>query len=164
MKDGTITVTETSGEEFGTGGDIVTTRAYSDFELSADFETSPGANSGKGLSMLFSQRTRCAMAAACDSSFLATSCGYMGASDACTRLAKFEELPDANAADNGNIATAGEIDWKQNSGVFTVSIACGSDPAEAAQQARAGILEEFDKTRTLFLQHWSEQQAQYANL
>ena len=46
VKDGTITVTETGGEESGNGGDIVTTRAYSDFELSVDFKTSPGANSG----------------------------------------------------------------------------------------------------------------------
>ena len=118
----------------------------------------------KGLSMLFSQRTRCGMAAVCDSPFLTASCGYMGESDACTILEKFEELPDANTADNGNIALAGEIDWKQNGGCFTVSIACGSDPAEAAQQARAGILEEFEKTHALFLRHWSEQQAQYADL
>ena len=46
VKDGTITVTETGGEESGNGGDIVTTRTYQDFELSVDFKTSPGANSG----------------------------------------------------------------------------------------------------------------------
>lgn len=46
VKDGTIMVTETGGEESGNGGDIVTTRIYSDFELSVDFKTSPGANSG----------------------------------------------------------------------------------------------------------------------
>jgi Domain of Unknown Function (DUF1080) len=46
VQDGTITVTETGGEESGNGGDIVTTRTYSDFELSVDFKTSPGANSG----------------------------------------------------------------------------------------------------------------------
>jgi hypothetical protein len=46
VKDGTITVTETGGEESGNGGDIVTTRTYKDFELSVDFKTSPGANSG----------------------------------------------------------------------------------------------------------------------
>jgi hypothetical protein len=46
VQDGTIAVTETGGEESGNGGDIVTTRTYSDFELSVDFKTSPGANSG----------------------------------------------------------------------------------------------------------------------
>lgn len=46
VKNGTITVTEMGGEESRCGGDIVTTRVYSDFELSVDFKTSPGANSG----------------------------------------------------------------------------------------------------------------------
>jgi len=46
VQDGTITVTETGGEEAGNGGDIVTDRTYSNFELSVDFKVSPGANSG----------------------------------------------------------------------------------------------------------------------
>ena len=46
VRDGMIAVTETGGEEAGNGGDIVTTRTYSNFELSVDFKTSPGANSG----------------------------------------------------------------------------------------------------------------------
>ncbi|WP_049781140.1 3-keto-disaccharide hydrolase [Terriglobus saanensis] len=46
VRDGTIMVTEAGGEESGNGGDIVTARTYADFELSVDFKTSPGANSG----------------------------------------------------------------------------------------------------------------------
>jgi hypothetical protein len=46
VQDGTLAVTETGGEESGNGGDLVTTRTYSNFELSVDFKTSPGANSG----------------------------------------------------------------------------------------------------------------------
>ncbi len=46
VEDGTLAVTETGGEESGNGGDIVTTRPYSDFELSVDFKVSHGANSG----------------------------------------------------------------------------------------------------------------------
>ena len=46
VQDGTLHVTETGGEEAGNGGDIVTTRTYGNFELSVDFKTSPGANSG----------------------------------------------------------------------------------------------------------------------
>ena len=46
VQDGTLTVTETGGEEAGNGGDIVTDRTYGNFELSVDFKTSPGANSG----------------------------------------------------------------------------------------------------------------------
>ena len=46
VKDGMIAVTELGGEEAGNGGDIITTRTYSNFELTVDFRTSPGANSG----------------------------------------------------------------------------------------------------------------------
>jgi len=46
VKDGMIAVTELGGEEAGNGGDIITTRSYSNFELTVDFRTSPGANSG----------------------------------------------------------------------------------------------------------------------
>lgn len=46
VKDGMISVTETGGEEAGNGGDLITTRTYSDFELTVDFRISPGANSG----------------------------------------------------------------------------------------------------------------------
>ncbi len=46
VQDGTLHVTETGGEEAGNGGDIVTDRTYGNFELSVDFKTSPGANSG----------------------------------------------------------------------------------------------------------------------
>jgi hypothetical protein len=46
VKDGTIAVTETSGEEGGNAGDIITTREYTNFELTVDFRITPGANSG----------------------------------------------------------------------------------------------------------------------
>ncbi len=118
----------------------------------------------KGLSMLLAQRARCALAVVSSPPMVKSSCGYAGESDALTKLARFTELPDVNTAEKGNVTLAGEIDWKQNGGEFLVSISCGTDPAEAAQQARAGILEEFAKTRALFLQYWNEQQAQYRNV
>ncbi len=46
IRNGTITVTEQGGEEAGNGGDIITRRTFSNFELSVDFRVSPGANSG----------------------------------------------------------------------------------------------------------------------
>jgi hypothetical protein len=46
IKDGMISVTEHGGEEGGNAGDIITTRKYSNFELSVDFRITPGANSG----------------------------------------------------------------------------------------------------------------------
>jgi hypothetical protein len=44
--DGTLTIHEKGGEESQGGGDIITRKRYSDFELTVDFRITPGANSG----------------------------------------------------------------------------------------------------------------------
>ena len=46
MCGGVLSVQGRDGEESQVGGDIITTRRYADFELSAEFKTTPGANSG----------------------------------------------------------------------------------------------------------------------
>ncbi len=46
VKDGLLSVTEHGGEEGGNAGDIISTRTYTNFELSVDFRVTPGANSG----------------------------------------------------------------------------------------------------------------------
>src|SRR6185312_5157850 len=46
MKDGVLAVQGNSGEESKGGGDIITKKRYSNFELVADFKITPGANSG----------------------------------------------------------------------------------------------------------------------
>lgn len=46
IKDGILTVHPGSGAEEQSGGDLITTQKYSDFELQLDFKITPGANSG----------------------------------------------------------------------------------------------------------------------
>jgi len=46
VKDGLLSVTDHGGEEGGDAGDIITTRKYSSFELTAEFRITTGANSG----------------------------------------------------------------------------------------------------------------------
>ncbi|MCB0687532.1 MAG: DUF1080 domain-containing protein, partial [Saprospiraceae bacterium] len=46
MKDGILTVLESGGEESAHGGDIVTEKEFSNFELIVDFKITEGANSG----------------------------------------------------------------------------------------------------------------------
>lgn len=46
MKDGVLTVLSSGGAESRNGGDIVTIKTYSNFELSVDFKMTEGANSG----------------------------------------------------------------------------------------------------------------------
>ena len=46
MRDGVLTVHENGGEESAGGGDIITRKRFANFELAADFKTTPGCNSG----------------------------------------------------------------------------------------------------------------------
>ena len=46
IQDGVIAVHENGGEESAKGGDIITRKKYSNFELSVDFRITPGCNSG----------------------------------------------------------------------------------------------------------------------
>ena len=46
IENGILSVADTGGGESTAGGDIVTTKDYSNFELKVDFKLSPGANSG----------------------------------------------------------------------------------------------------------------------
>ncbi len=46
IKDGVLSVTDVGGSEGGDAGDIVTVRTYANYELSIDFRTTTGANSG----------------------------------------------------------------------------------------------------------------------
>jgi len=46
IENGILTVHETGGKESAGGGDIITRKRYSNFELTADFRTTKGCNSG----------------------------------------------------------------------------------------------------------------------
>jgi hypothetical protein len=46
IKEGILSTVENKGEESAGGGDIITLKQYSNFELELDFRFSPGANSG----------------------------------------------------------------------------------------------------------------------
>ena len=46
MQDGVLTVNDNKGEESTGGGDIITRKRYAQFELTAEFKLTPGANSG----------------------------------------------------------------------------------------------------------------------
>lgn len=46
MEGGVLTVLESGGKESAAGGDIITTERFSRFELTVEFQITPGANSG----------------------------------------------------------------------------------------------------------------------
>ncbi len=120
----------------------------------------------KAVPMLFACRDQLALAVASSPHPKQLSVGYMGETDAYTLLSKHRPLPDSNMAEPGNVAIAMEIDLaavsrQSDAEGFTIALACGKDSVEAGQQARAGLLQNFEKTRDLFLQGWHEEQAIY---
>jgi glucoamylase len=117
----------------------------------------------KGQPMVFSNRASLCFAMTSSPPPLRMSIGYVGVSDGFTTLRRGEPLPDANYAD-GNIGMTLEIDYRTSDGSFVIALAGGADAAEAGLQARAGLLEDFDRTRDLFLQQWRERQATYRDV
>jgi glucoamylase len=123
------------------------------------------AGAYKGIPMVFAQRGAMCLACASSPFALQLSVGYIGRSDGFTALRRHKPLPDANYAPDGNVGMTLEIDYKsRDDGSFVIALAGGADAAESAQQARAGLLEDFDRTRDLFLQQWRDRQGRYREI
>jgi glucoamylase len=119
----------------------------------------------KGHPMVFAQRGPLSMACAASPPPVRASVGYMGRSDGFTVLRRHKPLPDANLALKGNVAMTIELDYESSGdGSFGVVLAWGSDPAAAGQEARAAVLEDFNRSRSLFLRQWRQEQASYRDL
>jgi glucoamylase len=118
----------------------------------------------KGQPMVFAHRGSLCFAVTSSPPPLKMSVGYIGVSDGFTVLRRGEPLPDANYAPDGNVGMTMEIDYRSGDGSFVIALAGGQDAAEAGLQARAGLLEDFDRTRDLFLQQWRERQAKYLDI
>jgi glucoamylase len=118
----------------------------------------------KGQPMVFAKRASLCFAMTSSPPPLKMSVGYVGVSDGFTVLQRGEPLPDANHAPDGNVAMTMEIDYRSGDGSIVIALAGGADAAEAGLQARAGLLEDFDRTRELFLQQWRDRQAKYRDI
>ena len=125
------------------------------------FSNDAWAGEYKGRPVLIGCRKSVAVAVACTGPLTQCSCGYVGRSDALTALKAHKELPDANVAEDGNVAMTAEIDYAAVEGRFTFAIGLGTSPPEAAQEAVAGILANFDKMRDLFVESWRKVQETY---
>ncbi len=120
------------------------------------------AGNYKGEPMVFARREHVCMAWASSPAPLQCSVGYIGKSDGFTVLGRGDPLPDANYAPDGNVGLTLEIDYKSNGdGSFLISLAGGDDSAEAGRQARAGLLQDYETARSLFLREWRDRQAEY---
>lgn len=113
----------------------------------------------KGLPMLFAERGDKALAVHASVAFKSTACGYVGENDGYLQLKEHKKLTHPhNMAKNGNVGLCGELDAASAQGRFVLALAFGSEPSEAAQQARAGILSDFESTQKEFIREWQEVQ------
>lgn len=117
----------------------------------------------KGVPMLFASRAATAMAIACSAGFEAMSCGYVGRSDGCTDLQQHKRMEwRYTEAEDGNISLIGGFGEETRN--FVLAFGFGTHAAQAAQQARAGLLESFDAIRAEYLDTWRKNQRVYIGL
>ncbi len=108
----------------------------------------------KGIPMLFAQNGDIALALACSSKWLKRSVGYVGTSDGWTDLSQHKNMEwEYTNANNGNIALTGEIDISERTD-FVLALSFGRTQAEAANHARASLLDGFDAARNCYFGEW----------
>lgn len=110
----------------------------------------------KGMSALFASRGNTAVAMLCSTPFKNRSVGFVGHSDAWQEITKYKALRHRyQRAENGNIAICGEIDLeKADTDSIIIAIGFGMNANEAAQRARASILDNYDRVREEYIGEW----------
>lgn len=119
----------------------------------------------KGTPMFLVEREGTVLALASTAPFRGMSCGYVGTSDGLSdiRLNKRMTYFYPQAAD-GVIALTGEIDLEACGGDFVLSLAFGGSRNEAAHQARAGVLENFETVLRKYVSGWHSLQSENLKL
>ena len=119
----------------------------------------------KSIPMLFASRGGLAIAVASSAAFKKAGAGFVGVNDGVTDVRQHKQMTCTyTEALGGNIAMTAEIDWPACQGNFTVSLACGGRAAEAGQQARAGLLRNFEEVRDSYVEGWRKAQDSWLKL
>jgi len=119
----------------------------------------------KDIPMLFALRGSTALALVSTASSGNMSCGFIGNSDPWTDISRHKRMTwSYTEALGGNIGLAAEIDWAPTGGRFTIALGCGGHAAEAAHQARAGLLQNFRDVRLQYEDQWQNAQRTYLEL
>jgi len=119
----------------------------------------------KGLTMLVAERDGTALALACSTPFKGLSCGYVGVSDGWQDIRAHGRMTwFSPSAPNGNIALTGEIDLASSGRMFVLALGFGRNAAEAGHQARAALLEDFDRSARDYVDGWQAFQSRCVDL
>ncbi|MGH9639445.1 MAG: hypothetical protein ACRD3Y_05250, partial [Bryobacteraceae bacterium] len=114
----------------------------------------------KGIPMLFARRGPTALAIASSAGFEEMSCGYVGESDGFTDLRQHGNLSwRYTEAGDGNVALTGGLGAAPDP--FVLAFGFGTHAAEAAQQARSGLLQNFEAIRKEYIEAWRRTQRNY---
>ncbi len=110
----------------------------------------------KGTEMLFASRDSTAMAVASSLAWKNRSAGFVGPEDPWHDLMKNKKLTALyNRAENGNVVLIGEIPIQESEETeFTITIGFGQSWSEAAQRARASLLDGFDESKENYIKEW----------
>ncbi|HKW16824.1 MAG TPA: glucan 1,4-alpha-glucosidase [Terriglobales bacterium] len=114
----------------------------------------------KGVPMLFAEFPGgLALAFACSVPWKKRSVGFAGYSDGWQDLAhNFQLTSEYQRAENGNVALTGEIDFSKAGGEFVLAIGFGGIWAEAAAQARASLLDDYNHVFQDYVSQWKSWQ------
>jgi glucoamylase len=110
----------------------------------------------KGLPMLFAESTSgFALAFVCSVPWKKMLVGFAGYSDGWQDLShNFQLTNQYQRAENGNVALTGEIDLAACGGEFVLALGFGTIWAEAAEQARACLLDDYDALFHDYVAQW----------
>jgi glucoamylase len=112
----------------------------------------------KGIPMLLAEGNGSALAMACSVPWLVRSAGFVGFSDGWQDIFRHKKMTWQYAwAENGNVALTGEIDLSID-GDFALALGFGRSAVEAAQRARASLLDGFDPAWKAYLKDWQNWQ------
>lgn len=110
----------------------------------------------KGVPMLFAENpTGLSLAFASSASWKKMSVGFAGASDGWQELSRnFELKITYERAENGNVALTGEVDLEACGGEFVLALGFGGIWAEAGEQVRASLLNDYDHLLRDYTAQW----------
>lgn len=113
----------------------------------------------KGYPMFLADHDGTALALACSAPWRKMSVGFVGASDGWQDLSRHFQMEwEYTRAENGNIASTGEIDLAACGGEFTLALGFGGIWSEAGQQARSSLFEDYGDLRKHYIVHWKNWQ------
>ena len=119
----------------------------------------------KGFPMFFAQREDTSLCLASSAPWKKMSVGFVGTSDGWQDLSQHFQMEwEYTRAENGNIAFTGEIDLAACNGEFVLALGFGSISAEAGQQARSTLFEDYTEIRQHYVAQWSNWQATLLDL